>query len=499
MADINLHFLDYSHAKVECDDDVYMMLRDHLSFFAEGYQFNPKFRYGSWDGKIRLLEYDRKVPIGLVSYVKKFASNMDYSIWVDPNLETKSTLTRELFDKWLAKLEIYSGGNRIQPHWYQADSVYKAIIEKRAILNLPTSAGKSLIQALLTRYYLQTKEGKVLILVPNTSLVTQMKSDLIDYRLFHSDDIAELRGGKKPGDEAVVIATWQSAIKQPLEWFEQFGMLLCDEMHLAIGKSISTIIKALVHCEYKAGLTGSLRDGKANLMQYQSLFGEVFKPVSTAQLMEEGQVTNLDINCIILEYPDKVKQVAKGLDYQSEIKAITNYKPRNTFICNVALTLAKKGENAFLMFKHVEHGKALHAELKAKYDKVYYVSGEVDADTRDALKRMAESETGVIIVASYGVFSTGISVKNLHHVLLAHPVKSAVIIKQTIGRVLRKHDSKSVAKVWDFIDDFSTTKVSKSTGKSSRSNVNYALKHGLERIKIYITEKFNYTTKKFKL
>lgn len=498
MADIKLHFLDYSHAKIECDEDIYMMLRDHLSFFAEGYQFNPKFKYGAWDGKIRLLEYDRKVPIGLVSYVKKFASNMDYSIYVDPKLETKSNLSREAFDKWINSLEIYAGKTRIQPHWYQADAVYKGIVEKRAILNLPTSAGKSLIQALSARFYLQTKAGKVLILVPNTGLVTQMKSDLIDYRLFEPDDIAELRAGKKPKDEAVVVATWQSAIKQPAEWLAQFGMLLCDEMHLCIGKSISTIIKGLECCEFKFGLTGSLRDGKANLMQYQSLFGEVFKPVSTAQLMEEGQVTNLDINCILLNFPDEFKKAVKGADYQGEIKAITQYKPRNDFICNVALNLAKKDQNAFLMFKHIEHGKSLYDHLKGLHDKVYYVSGEVNADTRDTLKKMAESESGVIIVASYGVFSTGISVKNLHHVLLAHPVKSAVIIKQTIGRVLRKHSSKDIAKVWDFIDDLSIVKTTKA-GKTSRTNVNYAFKHGLERIRIYNEEKFNYIMKKFNL
>ena len=424
---------------------------------------------------------------------------MDYKIQVDPKIEAKNNFDRIQFDQWIESLEIYSGLTRISPHWYQKEAVYKGIVDKRAILNLPTSAGKSLIQALLTRYYLENHDGKVLILVPNTSLVTQMKSDLIDYRLFHADDIAELRSGKKPKNEAIVISTWQSAIKQPKEWLEQFGMLLCDEMHLCIGKSISTIIKGLTHCEFKSGLTGSLRDGKANLMQYQSLFGEVFKPVTTAQLMEEGQVTNLDINCLILEYTDEIKKLVKGSDYQREIKIITSYDPRNRFICNVAKTLAKKDQNVFLMFKHIEHGKKLVEILKETYDKVYYVSGEVDANTRDALKKLAENETGVIVVASYGVFSTGISVKNLHHVLLAHPVKSAVIVKQTIGRVLRKHDSKSVAKVWDFIDDFSTKKTNAKTGKITHQNQNYVYKHGLERIRIYVEEKFNYTLKKFKI
>ncbi|NBL00939.1 MAG: hypothetical protein EOM50_23670, partial [Erysipelotrichia bacterium] len=87
------------------------------------------------------------------------------------------------------------------------------------------------------------------------------------------------------------------------------------------------------------------------------------------------------------------------------------------------------------------------------HENVHFINGEIDTDTRNALKAMAEKDTGLVVVASYGVFSTGISVKNLHHVIFAHPVKSKVTVLQSIGRVLRKHDSKSLAQVWDVVDD----------------------------------------------
>jgi superfamily II DNA or RNA helicase len=145
------------------------------------------------------------------------------------------------------------------------------------------------------------------------------------------------------------------------------------------------------------------------------------------------------------------------------------------------------------MFKHVAHGKELFEMIKELgHEKVYYVSGEVSTEVRNALKVMAESGTGIIVVASYGVFSTGISVKNLHHVILAHPVKSKIIVLQTIGRVLRKHDSKSVATVFDIIDDMGV-KPKSSTSKKKYVHLNYALKHALERIQRYADEKFDYT------
>jgi superfamily II DNA or RNA helicase len=128
------------------------------------------------------------------------------------------------------------------------------------------------------------------------------------------------------------------------------------------------------------------------------------------------------------------------------------------------------------------------------HEQVYYVSGEVNTETRNALKAMAENGKGIIIVASYGVFSTGISVKNLHHVILAHPVKSKIIVLQTIGRVLRKHKDKSLATVWDIIDDLGV-KPKSANAKKKYTHLNYCLKHALERIQRYADEKFNYVMK----
>lgn len=497
--DINFKFHDYSNVYVECSEDIFFEMREHFAFFAEGYQFNPKFKFGAWDGKIRLLDYNRLLPFGLIEEAVKFARQMDYKVSIDNPIKEKEPITKESLNAWLNKLEIYSGSNRIKPHWYQVDAVFEGLYHKRRILNLPTSAGKSLIQALLSRYYLENNDGAVLIIVPTVALVTQMKEDFIDYRLFDKDDIAEMRGGKTANGQPIVVSTWQTAVKQEPEWFTQFGMMLCDEMHLATGMSISKIIKGLTCCQYKMGLSGSLKDGKSNLMQYKGLFGEVFKPVSTAQLMEEGQVTDLNINCLMLRYPEEVQAALKGRTYQEEIKYITSSKARNKIVCDLAQKLKERDQNSFLMFKNIAHGKMIYDELKGRgLDNVYYVSGEVDAETRSALKHMAESQSGVIVVASYGVFSTGISVKNLHHVILAHPVKSKVIVLQTIGRVLRKHDSKSVATVWDIIDDFSKLKTGKD-GKVKRTDMNYALKHGVERIERYASEKFKYIIKKLEI
>ncbi|ADG60089.1 DNA helicase [Acinetobacter phage Acj9] len=494
MSDINVEFYDYSHIKITAKQSIFKELREHFSFFVDGYQFSPKFIYGNWDGKLKLLEPNGLLPFGLLAQVVKFATNNMCSISIDQDVKHTNGLTYENFIKWVDSRKYYSGSTEIYPHWFQLQAVHEGLVNKRRILNLPTSAGKSLIQAMLTKFVTENSDRSVLILVPTVGLVEQMKDDLIDYRLFNESEIAEVRAGKNQKNERVVISTWQSAIKKPKKWFDQFGMLLCDEMHLAIGQSISNIINKMVFCEYKIGLSGSLRDGKANLMQYVGLFGEIFCPVTTKGLMESGQISNLKINAIVLKYPEAVSTAVAGIDYASEIKAITNFGRRTSWVANLAVRLASRKENAFVMFKHIEHGKKILDAIKALgYDNVHYVSGEVSPDERTRLKRLAEENTGVIIIASYGVFSTGISVKNLHHVIFAHGVKSKIIVLQTIGRVLRKHGSKSTAMVWDIIDDMSIT-VEKN-GVKTRKNVNYLLKHGIDRIERYGQEQFDYVIK----
>ncbi|YP_010844087.1 DNA helicase [Salmonella phage KM16] len=498
--DIRVNFYDFSHVHIECDESVFHELRDFFSFEADGYRFNPRFRYGNWDGRIRLLDYNRLLPFGLVGQIKKFCDNMGYKSWIDPKIFDKEELSRETFDSWLGKLKIYSGNTQIEPHWYQKDAVYEGLVNRRRILNLPTSAGKSLIQALLARYYVENYEGKILIIVPTTALVDQMINDFCDYRLFGKQHCLGIRGGTARDSNAMIyVSTWQTAVKQPKEWFSQFGLMMNDECHLSTGKSISTIISGLNNCMFKFGLSGSLKDGKANLMQYVGMFGEIFKPVSTAQLMEDGQVTELKINCIFLRYPDAATVKMKGKTYQEEIAAITGYKRRNQWIAALGVKLAKKNENVFLMFKNAKHGKELYAMVKELGHKnVHFINGEIDTDTRNALKAMAEKDTGLVVVASYGVFSTGISVKNLHHVIFAHPVKSKVTVLQSIGRVLRKHDSKSLAQVWDVVDDLGVVPKS-ANSKKKYVHLNYALKHALERIQRYADEKFNYVMKTVEL
>ena len=154
---------------------------------------------------------------------------------------------------------------------------------------------------------------------------------------------------------------------------------------------------------------------------------------------------------------------------------------RNAFVKN--LTLSLKG-NSLVLFNLVEkHGKVLFKMIEAEKGnrKVFFVYGGTDVEVRESIRAITEEENDAIIVASYGTFSTGINIRNLHNVIFASPSKSRIRNLQSIGRGLRKGDNKESAVLFDISDDF---RVGKFT--------NFTLKHFVERVKIYEDEKFTY-------
>ena len=77
---------------------------------------------------------------------------------------------------------------------------------------------------------------------------------------------------------------------------------------------------------------------------------------------------------------------------------------------------------------------------------------------REKVRELMEKEDGCVIIASYGTFSTGINIKNLHNIVFASPSKSKIRVLQSIGRVLRTSKDKVNATLFDIADDLSYKK-----------------------------------------
>jgi superfamily II DNA or RNA helicase len=231
------------------------------------------------------------------------------------------------------------------------------------------------------------------------------------------------------------------------------------------------------NAKYRFGFTGTLDGSQTHKWVLEGLFGPSYKVTQTKELIEKGHLSKLQIKILLLKHNEH-----QFNEYEDEIQYLITHNKRNNFIKNLALDL--KG-NTLVLFNRVEsHGLPLYELINnsAKENrKIFFVHGGVDVEQREKVREITEKENNAIIVASYGTFSTGINIKNLHNVIFASPSKSRVRNLQSIGRILRKGENKTEAVLYDISDDC-----------TYKSRKNYTLNHLIERIKIYNEEKFNY-------
>ena len=460
---------DEVYLYISTEDSIRKELSEFFKFKVPGSEFIPAVRRRFWDGYIRLFNLNTNtLYLGLFSYLKEFCDERGYEIeGYEPE---KDIFTIERYEEIVQDIPL-------KLRDYQKEAIAYAAHNQKCILVSPTASGKSLMIYSLIRYNFLKKNKKALVIVPTTSLVEQMAKDFRDYGF--RGDIAKIYGGDKGADAPIVVTTWQSMMRMPKDFGNDFGMVIGDEAHLFAAKSLSKIMESLTDVKYKIGTTGTLQETKTHKLQLEGLFGPAYFVTTSADLMAEGTLAQLDIQALVLSYCDEERKLVSKLTYQEEMDWIVRNSTRNKFINNLVKDL--KG-NTLVLFQFVEkHGKPLFKILNKLDRKVFFVFGGTDAIDRERVREIVEKEKNAVIVASFGTFSTGINIKRLHNVVFASPSKSRIRNLQSIGRVLRKTDDKENVTLYDIADDLSWKK-----------KTNYTLNHFSERINIYSTENFNY-------
>jgi len=467
------------YLQIDAEPHVYYELADQFTFEVPGAKFSPAYKKKFWDGKIRLLNTQTgEIYVGLLDRVIQFCKDHEYTYeFVDNKyfglpFEINKMISIQGVKDYMNAICKYS------PRDYQIEGVYDALRHNRKLLISPTASGKSLMIYAIVRYFVEKKKS-ILIVVPTTSLVEQMYKDFADYGWDVGSFCHKIYAGKeRETDSQVIITTWQSIYKLPRKYFERFSVVIGDEAHQFKSKSLISIMTKLHQAKYRFGFTGTLDGTQTHKWVLEGLFGPSYKIIKTNELMKKGHVATLDINVLLLKHPPN-----KFETFEDEVQYIITHNRRNNFIKNLALDL--KG-NTLILFARVEgHGEPLYELINnnntIENRRVFFVHGGVDTKSREEVRAITERENNAIIIASYGTFSTGINIKNLHNVIFASPSKSRIRNLQSIGRVLRKGENKTKATLYDIADDI-----------SYKSKKNYTLNHLIERIKVYNEENFNY-------
>lgn len=480
-SDITITKVNEAWIRIEGNEGMIREIADYLTFEVPGAKFSPKYKSRVWDGKIRLLNSrNNQTYAGLTKEIQKLCEEHDFTYSIARELNET-----EEFSLAEAKEFSHTLGLPFEAHDHQLRAFALGVRSKRCILVSPTASGKSLIIYLLTRYY----DSRTLIVVPNISLVHQLYSDFADYGYVSDKFVHRVFGGQdKQTDKPIVISTWQSVYELGKDFFESFDVIIGDEAHLFKAQSLTKIMTSMVNTKYRFGLTGTLDGSVVNELVLTGLFGPAEKIISTKELIDSGKLAALKVKVLMLNHPVEECKKLVGGSYQDEVQHIISFNPRNKFIRNLAVSL--RG-NTLILYAYVDkHGAILYDMIseKAGNRKVFFVHGGVDGEEREQIRHIVEKEQDAIIVASYGTFSTGINIKNLHNVIFASPTKSRVRTMQSIGRGLRVSDAKDSMTLFDIADNL-----------SHNNKKNYTLNHLIERVKMYNSEGFPYELHTIKL
>lgn len=462
----------------------------------ESWRFNPLVKRGVWDGYVSYIKDDKWIPAGLWRHVLQICKDYNLEIemngikrLIDPNINA------DTFEKWA--LDFFKGAE-ITPRDYQIETAYNILKFRKCLAELATSAGKTLISFLTIAYMLEKgKAEKILMIVPNVSLVVQAHEDFHDYNYMNKVPlkIQQIFAGQKiKSNKNIIIGTYQSLVKKNAEYFQQFDAVLVDETHKAKSNSIKTILQKCTSAQYKFGLSGTIpKEGTLDKLTLMSQTGPVISEVKANFLQNQGHIAKCVVKVIEMNYATDTQRLAFQELAQNKYDRKDVFSLEQNFVITsearldfVSSVISRVPRNSLVLFHRIEHGKKLYEKLRQESDKrVYYVDGGTDKDIREEYKKKMEAGDEVVIVASYGTFSTGISIKKIHSIFFTESFKSEVIIRQSIGRGLRQHESKDKVLIVDFVDNIRTQEWD-----------NYLWKHGKARQSIYKQEKFDYNIKR---
>jgi hypothetical protein len=479
---IEVEKVNESFLKVHCTEDIAKELSSFFTFKVPNHEYTPAFRKKKWDGKIRLFNLaSRTIYTGLISYVEKFFNDRSYPYELK---NFNEIIPDQNIRDWLKIQKIYSNKKELVPHDYQINAVVEALTNKRILLLSPTGSGKSLIIYLCLKYLLENNSKRYLIVVPTTGLVTQMLNDFADYSNRDPSFLRQIHtifaGQEKNTNKKVVISTWQSIFRESESFFDSFEGVFGDECHLFKSKSLTSLLRKMKNTPYRIATTGTLDNTQAHKLIIEGLFGRSYSVTTTKTLIDNNILSQLTINNILLKYSESSSSRIKKAKYADEIEWIISNKDRNDFIANLACNI--KG-NVLVLFNYVErHGIPLYEQIKNKSIKdSFMIHGKTDIEQRELIRNIVNKHDNSVLVASYGTCSTGINIKNIHAIIFASPSKSVVRVLQSIGRGLRKSETKDKVVVYDLGDDL-----------RYKSYRNHTLRHMDERLAIYNKEKFNY-------
>jgi len=500
-----VYFYVYPH-KGEENDDLVELQKEFSVEHPERFYMDD-YKKNKWDGTVKFIKFVDKTrmvaiaPVGLFLEIFEYLRNRNIKFIIDDNDYGIKDLNLENFDEYVEQIQPENKKMLTPERYYQVIAAKTALEYNRSILELTTGAGKSLILYAFIRYlfdYEFEKGEKFLLVVPSTDLVEQMYDDFIEYGIPEKAIKRIYSGKEKVFKRPIVISTWQSLFKYDFKFFEQFSGLAIDEVHRAKGVEISRIAENCINARFRLGTSGTVYSKKKDIFKYFSItafLGMPFTPdkAQTNTLIETGVLTDFYVRHIVFNWvkmekgkPAKFK--IENFNYNLEYDMILESQKRKEMIINYILNFWKnrdvKKSTFLILSKRVKYVEEIYAELvkRLKSDKdVQYIHGQIKTEKRKEILAYIK-EHGGLVSANVDILGTGVNIPNVSDVFFVNPIKSDILLLQSIGRSVRRYDGKSLAKIHDFVDKIPVKGVKENTVYSWLT----------EKKKLYVSKQYKF-------
>lgn len=449
---------DPKRKEVKIESDYFSNIREAFSVKNPGARYSRFARFVPQ--RIYAITPAGYCGIGLVPEIIKYLKslNIPFDIVYDQLLE--ETLKGIPFLIPTGYPSIKTLESKFQLRDYQKEAYIKAINYGSGVIELATGGGKTFIIANVAYTALQLLQSneRVLIIVPDIGLVGQTYKDFTDYG-FPMETVTKWTGTHEIDLSArVVIANLGilQSKKSDLSWFKEVGMLIVDECHkLRHGNKVNKLLNK-IPTHRCIGFTGTLPESELDKWNIYSNLGPVIFKKTTTELREAAggeYIANAQALALYLQYdriPDYTS-VSANQKYLFELDFIHTSEFRGKVIMNV---VSKLTNNCLILVDHINHGDILYKVLSGIQGKqIYFIQGSVEVEDRQKIQQLMEKENNVVCIAISKIFSTGISIKNIHYIMFAAGGKSKIKVLQSIGRGLRTHKDKDMLILIDVVDD----------------------------------------------
>jgi superfamily II DNA or RNA helicase len=471
---------DPKRKEVRIVSDYLPSIKEHFSVKSPAARFNRYARF--MPQRIYAITPAGYCGIGLVPGIIEFLNNQNIPFEIKVNEEYSNVVQKtHILDPDRFK----TLNSEFVLRDYQETAVSKALDSGYGVVELATGGGKTLIIANLVYAALHQIEPteKILIVVPDLGLVSQTYKDFTSYN-FPMEIVSKWTGNTELDPNARVIVANMGILQSKnsdISWFSKVGLLVVDECHkLRRGNKVCKLLDKVPTLR-RIGFTGTLPENNIDTWNINNFIGPVIFKKTTIELREAtgGEyIANAQCLAIKLNYDFKpdYTAVASAQRYLLELDYIHNSKFRNKVIRQLAHNFKN---NCLILIDHIAHGDNLYKELSTLTDKqVYFIQGSVEVEERRRVQEIMEQHNNVVCIAISKIFSTGISIKNIHYIVFAAGGKSKIKTLQSIGRGLRVHENKDILTLVDIVDDLI-----------------YGIKHYDKRKEFYDLEKIKITEK----